>query len=105
MPARKSNYEYNPAKQATASLAQFVDELGDEPVILTAKGKPVAALVSLKKIDPETFSLSLNPQFMEIINRSRASVAAKGVLSEMEVRRRLGLPARRAKKLRPARAK
>src|SRR5262249_3303963 len=42
-------------------------------------------------MDAETFSLSHNPDFIEIINRSWRSYRAKGSLSTDEVRRRLGL--------------
>ena len=39
----------------------------------------------------ETISLSTNPRFIEIIEKSRASLARDGGISSEEMRRRLGL--------------
>ena len=41
--------------------------------------------------DWESVSLSTNPKFMEIIERSRASARTEGTLSLEEVRRKYGL--------------
>lgn len=71
-------------KEATAALAAYADQIGSGPVIVTDQGKPVAALVSIENADVETVSLSTNPQFIELIERSRARVRAEG-----------GFPARR----------
>ena len=83
--------------QATASLAEYAREVKTEPVLLTEHGSPVAALLSLENVDWESLSLSSNPQFMEIIEQSRARLAAEGGISSDEMRRRLGLE-RRANK-------
>jgi PHD/YefM family antitoxin component YafN of YafNO toxin-antitoxin module len=77
--------------EATASLADYADKLGTEPVILTHDGKPVAALISLENVDLETVSLSTNPQFIEIIEKARAQYKREGGISAQEVRRRLDL--------------
>jgi prevent-host-death family protein len=84
--------------QATASLAEYAREVKTEPVLLTQHGSPVAALVSLENMDQESLSLSTNPQFMEIIEQSRARLAAEGGISSDEMRRRLGLEKRANKK-------
>ena len=68
-----------------------------EPVIVTSKGRPIAALVSIENADLETVSLSINPQFLELIERSRARQRAEGGISSEEMRRRLGV--RKAKKV------
>ena len=80
--------------QATASLAEYAREVKTEPVLLTEHGCPVAALFSLENVDLESLSLSTNPQFMEIIEQSRARLAAAGGISSDEMRRRLGLEGR-----------
>jgi antitoxin (DNA-binding transcriptional repressor) of toxin-antitoxin stability system len=78
-------------KQATAPLAEYARELKSEPVILTVAGKPVAALVAIENADAETVSLSTNPQFLALIERSRARHSAEGGVTGPEMRRRLGL--------------
>jgi prevent-host-death family protein len=77
--------------KATASLADYAREVDKEPVIVTVKGKPTAALVSIENADLETISLSTNSQFIALIERSRARQKAEGGISGAEMRRRLGL--------------
>jgi prevent-host-death family protein len=76
-------------KDATESLADYAREVGKEIVIITRNGKPVAALVSLENVDGETLRLSTNPDFIELIERSRKEHKSKGGLSSRELRRRL----------------
>ena len=78
--------------KATASLAEFAANAKNEAIIVTNNGKPVAALVPIENADLETVSLSTNPQFLAIIERSRARHRAEGGISSDEIRRRLGLP-------------
>ena len=78
-------------KQATAPLAEYVRRVGQEPVIVSVKGKPVAALVSLKNADWETVRLSNHPEFLALIQRSRARQTKEGGISSNELRRRLGI--------------
>lgn len=83
-----------------ASLAEYGRKDRDETWVLTRRGKPVAAVVPMRRgMDAETFSLSHHPDFIEIINRSWASYKAKGGVSREEARRRLGLdkPARKSR--------
>lgn len=80
--------------KATASLAEYAREVGKEPIIVTVKGKPTAALVSIENADVETVTLSTNPQFIALIERSRARQKAEGGISSAEMRRRLGLKKR-----------
>jgi prevent-host-death family protein len=77
--------------EATNSLAKYVQEVTEEPVIITIAGKPVAALVAIKNADLETVSLSTNPEFIDLIERSRARLRAEGGISPEEMRRQLGL--------------
>jgi len=55
-------------------------------------GNCVPTLIAVANGDRESISLSTNPQFMAIIERSRARQAAEGGIPIEEVRRRLGLP-------------
>lgn len=77
--------------KATASLAEYARDVSEEPVILTVDGKPVAALVSIENVDLETVTLSTHPEFLALIERSRARHKAEGGISSTEMRRRLGL--------------
>lgn len=63
--------------------------VSSEPVVITSAGKPVMALVNLENTDLETFSLSTNPEFMEIIRGSRVRHEKEGGVSADELRRRL----------------
>ena len=78
--------------EVTGSLSDYARKGLREPVVVTKHGKPVVAVMPLTEHDDwESVSLSTNPRFMEIINRSRASARAKGSLSLEEVRRKYGL--------------
>ncbi len=77
--------------KATAPLAEYARDVNKEPVILTVRGKPIAALVSIENADVETVTLSTHPQFIALIERSRARQKAEGGISSDEMRRRLGV--------------
>lgn len=77
--------------EANASLADYTESLSGEPVIITNNGEPIAALINLENVDLETVSLSSNPKFIEMIERSRAWCRQEGGISSIEMRRRLGL--------------
>jgi antitoxin (DNA-binding transcriptional repressor) of toxin-antitoxin stability system len=66
-------------------------------VIITKKGRPVAALVSIPNADIETVSLSNNPRFIALIERSRARQKSEGGISSEEMRRRLERPKKSAR--------
>ena len=70
---------------------EYAREINQEFVIITLSGKPIAALVPLENIDWETVKLSTNPQFLALIERSRARQQVEGGISSEEMRRRLGL--------------
>lgn len=70
-------------------LADYVRSLGREPAIAAFESKPVAVLVAIADI--ETVSLSSNPRFLEIIERSRQQQKAGKVVSSEDVRKKLGL--------------
>jgi prevent-host-death family protein len=76
--------------EATAALAEYARQVAVEPVIVTVGGRPVAALVAIENADLETVSLSTNPDFLALIERSRARQQEEGGISSEEMRRRLG---------------
>jgi antitoxin (DNA-binding transcriptional repressor) of toxin-antitoxin stability system len=73
---------------ATATLAEYTAEIESGPVIVTAYGRPVAALVRIENADLETVSLSTNPEFIELVERSRARVTAERGIPSDEMRQR-----------------
>ena len=77
--------------EATASLAEYAYMVATEPVLIMSDGKPLMALLDMKDTDSEIFSLSTNPEFMEIIRQSREQQEKEGGISSEEMRRRLGL--------------
>lgn len=79
--------------EANETLAKYASDLTEEPVIITSNGQPIAALVTLENVDVdiETISLSTNPKFMALIERSRAQRRSEGGVSRTEMQRRLGL--------------
>ncbi len=85
-----------------ASLADVAELARSGTVILTRKGKPLAAVKDLSNSDWESVSLANNPRFREIIEDSRRSYREEGGISLEELRKELGLkakkPSRRGKK-------
>jgi len=77
--------------KATAPLVEYAQEVSEEPVILTINGRPVVALISIEGMDWETVTQSTHPQFLALIEQSRARHKAEGGMSSAEMRRRLEL--------------
>ena len=76
--------------EAVQSLGEYAQQISAGPVVVTKDGQPVAVVVSVENADMESISLSLNPDFMEIIDRSRARQEKEGGISSEEMRRRFG---------------
>jgi antitoxin (DNA-binding transcriptional repressor) of toxin-antitoxin stability system len=74
--------------EATRTLADYASEIEGGPVVITDHGRPVAALIAIENADLETVSLSTNPQFLNLIERSRSRVDDEGGVSSEEMQRR-----------------
>jgi hypothetical protein len=74
-----------------AGLARYAHNASREAIILTENKKPIAALVSLDDADLECISLSSNPDFLAMLEKSRARQAAEGGVTLDQARRQLGL--------------
>ncbi len=85
-------------KKAKGSLATYARALGDEPMAVVENGKPVMVLLPVEGVDLETVSMSLNPRFIAILQRSRASCRPGEGISSEEMRRRLSLRHRAERK-------
>ncbi len=66
------------------SLLEVAETAEEETLVFTKKKRPVAALVSLRKVDRESLALSTNPQFLRIIETARKEVRA-GKTTSLEV--------------------
>jgi len=77
--------------QATGSLAEYAKQARKDTVVVTRRGKPLAAVVPLDSDDWEDFVVSQDPRFIEIIERSRASYRAKGGIPLEQIEREFGL--------------
>jgi prevent-host-death family protein len=82
--------------KATAALREYAENARNELVVVTRRGKPLAAVVSVDQLDYESLSLSTNPKFAQIIARSRARMEKEGGIPAAQVRRKLGLPPAKA---------
>jgi len=78
-------------EHAKDSLREYAGRVKDKPLVITDHGRPVAALLSLDNTDMETVSLSTNPKFIALIERSRSRQTAEGGISSEEMRKRLGV--------------
>jgi antitoxin (DNA-binding transcriptional repressor) of toxin-antitoxin stability system len=72
---------------ASKPLSEYAAELGDEIVILTSDDQPVAAIVSLKDVDRESWALSTNNVFLELVEKAREEFKMGKSLSLEEMKR------------------
>lgn len=75
-------------KSATKSLAEYVSELGRGILIVSSGHKPLAAVVSLERVDAESLALSMSREFAGLIAQSRAEFERGETVSLEEMQRR-----------------
>jgi PHD/YefM family antitoxin component YafN of YafNO toxin-antitoxin module len=85
-------------------LLKFAEASEQDTVVFTDKKRPVAALVSLRKVDRESLALSTNPQFSRIIEKARNEIRAGRTISLEALERKFGISAP-DKRIQPARQK
>ncbi len=76
---------------ASGTLAEYAGDLEDDFVVLTSNNTPVAAIVSLKNVDPESLALSTNSEFLEIIDKARQEISAGETIPLDSMKKELGL--------------
>jgi antitoxin (DNA-binding transcriptional repressor) of toxin-antitoxin stability system len=91
--------------KASRSLGEYATELEDEIVVVTECNRPVAALVPLKGIDCEALAVSTHPDFLRLIERSRAELEAGKSLTLAEMQRHVASIATTGKRRRSVAAK
>jgi hypothetical protein len=69
-----------------ATLPGAVTAMGDQPLALLRKGKPVGVLMPVGNCDLESISLSTNPAFLDILRKSDRSYYQHGGYSLEEIR-------------------
>ncbi len=75
--------------KASKPLSDYAKGLDNEILVITSNEKPIAAMVSLENVDMESLSLSTNPEFMEIIEKSRKEFKSGKKLSLDEIKREI----------------
>jgi PHD/YefM family antitoxin component YafN of YafNO toxin-antitoxin module len=70
-------------------LRRMVKQAQNDPLLLTQRGKPVAALVSVQGADQETLSLSTNPKFLRILRKSFQELDRGSRISLAEMHKRV----------------
>lgn len=84
--------------EATGPLSEYARKARKGALVVTRRGKPVAAVVPVGGMDLESLSLSTNPDFIALIERSRARYRATGGLSLEDVREKYGIKPRAARR-------
>jgi len=74
-------------------LLSFAEASEQDTVVFTEKRRPVAALVSLRKLDWESLALSTNPEFWRIIEAARKQVRAGQTITLEALEKKYGVPA------------
>src|SRR5262245_40995161 len=78
-------------EQSDLTVPQLAELARKGPIILTRRGKPLAAVKDLSGSDWEAVSLANNPRFLALIEKSRRSYKEQGGISLKELRAELGL--------------
>jgi len=87
--------------EATASLSDYARKVRQETLIVTRRGKPVAALMPVDaRTDLENLVVTTHPTFRAIMERSEARYKAEGGLSTKQVRARLAARRKAGRKVR-----
>jgi antitoxin (DNA-binding transcriptional repressor) of toxin-antitoxin stability system len=74
---------------ATSPLASYVPAAHGEPLVIMEDGKPTAVILPLADTDLETISLGTNPDFIALIEQSRAQSPTQPSIPAAEMRRRI----------------
>jgi prevent-host-death family protein len=75
--------------EATSPLSDYIEGVQSEPLVITHNGTPTAVILPLVGMDLEAVSLSTNPAFIALIERSRARCREEGEISAAEMHQRV----------------
>jgi hypothetical protein len=71
------------------SLSEALRQMGDQPLAILQKGRPIAVLSPSAGADLETLSLNFSPKFQDILEESRRSFYTHGGIPLEDVMREL----------------
>ena len=80
--------------KASDSLGKYAKALKREIVVVTSGKRALAALVPLRHVDRESLALSLHPEFLALVKKARAELAAGRSLSLAKMREKVLPPDR-----------
>ena len=75
------------------SFLEAAETSREETLVFTEKKRPVAALVSLRRVDQESLALSTNPEFLKIIETARKEIRTGKTTSLEALERKFGVAA------------
>lgn len=84
--------------EATGALSDYARRAKKETVVVTQRGKPVAAVVAVDPEGWEDWVVSHDPGFLAMMERSEARYRAEGGLTSDQVRGQLGIERRGRKR-------
>ena len=82
------------------SFLEVAETAKEDTLVFTKKKRPVAALVSLRKVDRDSLALSTNPQFLRIIEIARKEFRAGKTISIEALQKKFGVRMRASRKAR-----
>jgi len=71
---------------ASKPLAAYIGKSANAITVVTARNKPIAAIVSLRNVDRESLALSSSPEFIRIVSRARREFRRGREISLAEMR-------------------
>lgn len=79
-----------PLYEVKNKLSELVKETASGPIVITRNGKPCAALVHLAEDeDMETFMLSHNPRFLDLIDEAARKTREQGGTTLEEITKKV----------------
>jgi hypothetical protein len=83
-----------PLEKTALTLPEAAEMARADLVILTRKGKPLAAIKHLSKDEWEALALSNSPEFQALLAEARRSFQEEGGIRLEDLRQELDLPAK-----------
>jgi len=74
----------------TKELREAIRQGEQETIVLTRRGKAVAAVVPMKGVDAESLALGTSRKFLGILRRSFKQLDKRETITLAEMRRRVG---------------